>query len=120
MCRRISRQGRKTNDILRMICGNIIEKMAADIFFHIQCYHCSNDGGYGRTELWCSGCSRLTGMAGTKGIESATARGVLYATAIVSTIEVIRMVMLPADYLRQKFIEPLKDLRDKDQNWQRR
>ena len=55
----------------------------------------------------CSGCSRL--LEWLEPIESATARGVLYATAIVSTIEVIRMVMLPADYLRQKFIEPLKE-----------
>ena len=42
-------------------------------------------------------------------IKSATANGVLYSTAIVSVIEVMRMVMLPADYLRQKFIEPLKE-----------
>ena len=55
----------------------------------------------------CSGCSRW--LEWLEPIESATARGVLYATAIVSTIEVIRMVMLPADYLRQKFIEPLKE-----------
>ena len=55
----------------------------------------------------CSGCSRW--LECLEPIESATARGVLYATAIVSTIEVIRMVMLPADYLRQKFIEPLKE-----------
>ena len=55
----------------------------------------------------CSGCSRL--LEWLEPIESATARGVLYATAIVSTIEVMRMVMLPADYLRQKFIEPLKE-----------
>ena len=55
----------------------------------------------------CSGCSRW--LEWLEPIESATARGVLYETAIVSTIEVIRMVMLPADYLRQKFIEPLKE-----------
>ena len=54
----------------------------------------------------CSGCSRW--LEWLEPIESATARGVLYATAIVSTIEVIRMVMLPADYLRQKFVESLK------------
>ena len=42
-------------------------------------------------------------------IKSSTANGILYATAIVSFVEVGRMVLLPADYLRQKFIEPLKE-----------
>ena len=43
-------------------------------------------------------------------IKSSTANGILYATAIVSFVEVGRMVLLPADYLRQKFIVSL--LRD--------
>ena len=55
----------------------------------------------------CSGCSRW--LEWLEPIESATANGILYATAIVSFVEVGRMVLLPADYLRQKFIEPLKE-----------
>lgn len=42
-------------------------------------------------------------------IKSGTGDGILYATAIISFMEVGRMVLLPADYLRQKFIEPLKE-----------
>ena len=42
-------------------------------------------------------------------IKSGTANGILYATAMISFMEVGRMVLLPADYLRQKFIEPLKE-----------
>ena len=38
------------------------------------------------------------------------AEGALYGTIIVSILEVIRiMVILPADYLSQKFVEPLKE-----------
>ena len=38
------------------------------------------------------------------------ADGAVYATILVSTIEVIRiMIILPADYLSQKFVEPLKE-----------
>ena len=36
--------------------------------------------------------------------------GAVYGTIIVSLIEVIRiMIILPADYLSQKFVEPLKE-----------
>ena len=38
------------------------------------------------------------------------AEGAVYATILVSLIEVIRiMIILPADYLSQKFVEPLKE-----------
>ena len=55
----------------------------------------------------CTNCSRWTDWLEL--IESGTAKGVLYATAVISFMEVARMVLLPADYLRQKFIEPLKE-----------
>ena len=42
-------------------------------------------------------------------IRSSTTNGILYATALVSFVEVGGMLLLPADYLRQKFIEPLKE-----------
>ena len=47
-------------------------------------------------------------------VEAGTAKGVLYGTAIISLMEVTRiMVILPSDYLTHKFIEPLKQsLRD--------
>ena len=42
-------------------------------------------------------------------IEVGTPRGVIYGTFIVSAMEVIRiMIILPSDYLRHKYIEPLK------------
>ena len=38
------------------------------------------------------------------------AEGAVYGTILVSLIEVIRiMIILPADYLSQKFVEPLKE-----------
>ena len=107
ICGRISGRSRKTNDILRMICGNVIEKMAANILFHSFSVTIVVTMVATVVLNGCSGCSRW--LEWLEPIESATARGVLYATAIVSTIEVIRMVLLPADYLRQKFIEPLKE-----------
>ena len=55
----------------------------------------------------CAGCSGLVDLL--RLIESSTGKGILYATAIISFMEVGRMVLLPADYLRQKFIEPLKE-----------
>ena len=55
----------------------------------------------------CSGCSHWTDWLEL--VKSGTSSGVLYATAIISFMEVGRMVLLPADYLRQKFIEPLKE-----------
>ena len=55
----------------------------------------------------CAGCSNWLGWVEL--IESSATRGVLYATVIISFMEVMRMVLLPADYLRQKFIEPLKE-----------
>ena len=42
-------------------------------------------------------------------IKSGTANGILYATAMISFMEVGRMVLLPADYLRLKLIKPLED-----------
>ena len=42
-------------------------------------------------------------------VEVGTPRGIIHGTFIVSVIEVIRiMIILPSDYLRYKFIEPLK------------
>ena len=55
----------------------------------------------------CSGCSHWTDWLEL--VKSGTSSGVLYATAIISFMEVGRMVLLPADYLRQKFVEPLKE-----------
>ena len=57
----------------------------------------------------CSGCSNWLDF-----VDAGTPKGVIYATFIVSSLEAIRiMVMLPADYLRIKLIEPLKQsLRD--------
>ena len=38
------------------------------------------------------------------------AEGAVYGTILISLIEVIRiMIILPADYLSQKFVEPLKE-----------
>lgn len=43
------------------------------------------------------------------------ADGAVYATMLVSLIEVIRiMIILPADYLSQKFVEPLKERQRKE------
>ena len=48
-------------------------------------------------------------------IEVGTSKGVIYGTFIVSAMEVIRiMVILPSDYLRHKYIEPLKQKREKE------
>ena len=48
-------------------------------------------------------------------IEFGTSKGVIYGTFIVSAMEVIRiMVILPSDYLRHKYIEPLKQKREKE------
>ena len=55
----------------------------------------------------CSGCLDLVDWLGL--IESSTGKGILYATAIISFMEVGRMVLLPADYLRLKLIKPLED-----------
>ena len=42
-------------------------------------------------------------------VEGGTPRGIIHGTFIISVIEAIRiMVILPSDYLRYKFIEPLK------------
>ena len=47
-------------------------------------------------------------------VETGTAKGVLHGTAVVSVIEVIQtMILLPSEYVRYKFVEPLKQrLRD--------
>ena len=42
-------------------------------------------------------------------VELGTPKGIIYGTFIVSVVEAIRiMVILPSDYLRYRFIEPLK------------
>ena len=56
------------------------------------------------------GCSGLLEV-----IEVGTSKGVLYGTFLVSAMEVIRiMIILPSDYLRHKYIEPLKQEREKE------
>ena len=42
-------------------------------------------------------------------VEAGTGRGVLHGTAIISIMEVIQaMILLPSEYVRYKFVEPLK------------
>lgn len=57
----------------------------------------------------CPECVKWTDV-----VEAGTAKGVLYGTAIISVVEVMQaMILLPSEYLRYKFIEPLKqNLRD--------
>ena len=61
------------------------------------------------------GCSGLLEV-----IEVGTSKGVLYGTFLVSAMEVIRiMIILPSDYLRHKYIEPLKQEREKEKQRQK-
>ena len=61
------------------------------------------------------GCSGLLEV-----IEVGTSKGVLYGTFLVSAMEVIRiMIILPSDYLRHKYIEPLKREREKEKQRQK-
>ena len=42
-------------------------------------------------------------------IEAGTGKGVLHGTAIISIMEVTQtMILLPSEYVRYKFVEPLK------------
>ena len=64
--------------------------------------------GVGLTVVGCVECgSALSDWL--KPLREATADGALYGTFVVSAMEVTRMVLLPADFLRQIFIEPLKE-----------
>lgn len=53
----------------------------------------------------CPQCANVPDVVAEGGTD-----GAVYGTIIVSIIEVIRiMIILPADYLSQKFVEPLKE-----------